>query len=134
MLWLTQVGFHSQLSLTRFLSLSHLLSFLKNQKNCNVTNFWIISNLFHHNYDDENFSKDNCETSFGNNDPYTRNSKMSFPWIELYITNRIKKQAFCENKLSKNIVSYFLPFLWLFQIYLCYFLFSIAFLPKTVVF
>ena len=27
-----------------------------------------------------------------------------------YITNRIKKQALCENKLFRNIVSYFSPF------------------------
>ena len=44
------------------------------------------------------------------NDFYARNSKVSLSQIELYIRNRIKKQAFCENKLFRNIVSYFPPF------------------------
>ena len=32
---------------------------------------------------------------------------MSFPSIELYITNRTRKQALCENKLFRNIIPYF---------------------------
>ena len=56
--------FHSQLPLTHFSSCffanyCHLLSFLKKSQNCNVTNFCIISNLFHHKYNDKNFSKGN---------------------------------------------------------------------------
>ena len=54
--------FHSQLPLTHFSSCffanyCHLLNFLKKSQNCNVTNFCIISNLFHHKCNDKNFSK-----------------------------------------------------------------------------
>ena len=72
--------FHSQLPLTHFSSCffanyCHLLSFLKKSQNCNVTNFCIISNLFHHKFNDKRFSKGNkkpvflrnqfpCKTSF----------------------------------------------------------------------
>ena len=52
--------FHSQLPLTHFSSsffanYCHLISFFKKPQNCNVTNFYIISNLFHHKYNDKNF-------------------------------------------------------------------------------
>ena len=40
-----------------FANYCHLLSFLKNSQNCNVTNFYIINNLFHHKDNDKNFSK-----------------------------------------------------------------------------
>ena len=56
--------FHSQLPLTHFSSCffanyCHLLSFFKKSQNCNVTNFCIISNLFHHKYNDKSFSNSN---------------------------------------------------------------------------
>ena len=35
--------------------------FLNKSQNCNATNFCIISTLFHHKYNDENFSKVNKE-------------------------------------------------------------------------
>ena len=68
--------FHSQLPLTHFSSCfsanyCHLLSFLKKSQNCNVTNFCIISNLFHHKYNDKNFSK-------GNKKPVSLRNQ--FPW------------------------------------------------------
>ena len=73
--------FHSALPLTHFFSCffcanyCHSPSFLKKSQNYNVTNFSIISNLFHHKYNDKNISKSNkkpvslrdqfsCETSF----------------------------------------------------------------------
>ena len=73
--------FHSALPLTHFSSCffcanyCHSPSFLKKSQNYNVTNFSIISNLFHHKYNDKNISKSNkrpvslrdqfsCETSF----------------------------------------------------------------------
>ena len=81
--------FYSQLYLTHFSSCiffltnyCHLLSFLKQSQNRNVTNFCIISNLFHHKYNDKKFVKGNkkpdslrnqflCKTSF--------HCKTSFP-------------------------------------------------------
>ena len=81
-LWLTQVGyfilnFPWLIFLIGFFCANYcnLLSFLKKSQNCNVTNFSIISNLFHHKYNDKNISKGNkkpvslrhqfpCQTSF----------------------------------------------------------------------
>ena len=57
--------FHSQLPLTHFFScfffwqLLPPAKFLKKSQNCNVTNFCIVSNLFHHKYNDKDFSKGN---------------------------------------------------------------------------
>ena len=80
-LWMTQIryfilSFPSQIFLVEFLcQLLPSSWFLKNSENCNVTNFCIISNLFHHKYNDKIFRTGNkkqvplrnqlpCETSF----------------------------------------------------------------------
>ena len=68
--WLTQVGYFILnfpwliFLVVFFANYCHLLSFFKKSQNCNVTNFCIISNLFHHKYNDKNFSKGNKNNLF----------------------------------------------------------------------
>ena len=75
--WLTQVGYFILnfpwliFLVVFFANYCHLLSFFKKSQNCNVTNFCIISNLFHHKYNDKNFSK-------GNKKPVSLRNQ--FPW------------------------------------------------------
>ena len=86
--------FHSQLPLTHisscvfFANYCHLLSFLKNYKV--VMSLCILSNLFHHKYNDKNFSK-------GNKKPVSLRNQL------LHISN-------FENKLHSHLCFYFVLF------------------------
>ena len=95
MLWLTQVeyfilNFPWLIFLVAFFfaNYCHLLSFLKNYKV--VMSLCILSNLFHHKYNDKNFSK-------GNKKPVSLRNQL------LHISN-------FENKLHSHLCFYFVLF------------------------
>ena len=118
--------FHSQLPLTHFSSCffanyCHLLSFLKKSQNCNVTNFCIISNLFHHKYNDKNFNKGNkkpvslqnqlpCETSFpakSASPPNQLPHQTSFPTKPASPPNQLPRQtSFSAKPASLRNIGY----------------------------
>ena len=70
--------FHSQLPLIHiscwfFWQLLPSAQFLKKSQNCHVTNFYIISNLFHYKYDNKNFSNGSAKADFLRNQYWMQN-------------------------------------------------------------
>ena len=117
-LWLTQIRcfiliFPGQIFLVVFFcQLLQSSQFLKKSQNCNVTNFCIISNLFPHKYNDKNFNKGTCETSFPGKPrkPVSlRNQspcETGFLGKPVSLRNQYWMQKFCKSLMQKSFVSY----------------------------
>ena len=85
----------------------------KKLQNCNVTNFCIISNLLHHKYNDKDFSKGTCETSYPAQNKVPRQTRVPvkpvFPWNQYWMQKLFrplmqKSILFCSKsqKICKN--------------------------------